>query len=98
MCISIEFAGAVLVCPDGNESRLESAVSYIENNNITLKAAHTYAVLPGFCDVHVHLRQPGFCYKETIATGTAAAILAGYTDECSMPNLKPVPDSVELIL
>ena len=98
MCISIEFAGAVLVCPDGNESRLESAVSYIENNNITLKAAHTYAVLPGFCDVHVHLRQPGFCYKETIATGTDAALHGGYTDVCSMPNLKPVPDSVEHIL
>ena len=98
MGISIEIAGAVLVCPDGNKSRLESALSYIKNNSITLKAAHTYAVMPGFCDVHVHLRQPGFCYKETIKTGTEAALHGGYTDVCSMPNLKPVPDSVEHIL
>jgi len=52
-------------------------------------------ILPGFCDVHVHLREPGFCYKETIASGTAAAARGGYTAVCSMPNLNPVPDSVE---
>lgn len=52
-------------------------------------------IIPGFCDVHVHLREPGFSYKETIATGTAAAAKGGYTAVCSMPNLKPAPDSVE---
>ena len=52
-------------------------------------------IFPGFADVHVHLREPGFSYKETIASGTAAAAAGGYTDVCSMPNLKPAPDSPE---
>ena len=52
------------------------------------------AVLPGFCDVHVHFREPGFSYKETIASGCAAAARGGYTAVCTMPNLDPVPDSV----
>jgi len=50
-------------------------------------------LLPGLVDVHVHLREPGFSYKETIATGTAAAARGGYSDVCPMPNLNPVPDS-----
>jgi len=54
-------------------------------------------VFPAFCDVHVHLREPGFLYKETIASGTKAAARGGCTAVCSMPNLKPVPDSVENI-
>ncbi|MBO5747284.1 MAG: dihydroorotase [Clostridia bacterium] len=54
-------------------------------------------VVPAFCDVHVHLREPGFFYKETIKTGTEAAAAGGYTDVFSMPNLNPVPDSVENI-
>ena len=52
-------------------------------------------VLPGFCDVHVHFREPGFSYKETIATGSAAAARGGYTAVMTMPNLNPVPDSRE---
>ena len=52
-------------------------------------------VFPAFCDVHVHLREPGFSYKETILSGTKASARGGYTDICSMPNLKPVPDSVD---
>ncbi len=52
-----------------------------------------YALMPGFCDVHVHFREPGFSYKETIAAGTAAAARGGYTAVCTMPNLDPVPDS-----
>ncbi len=56
---------------------------------------HNAAVFPGFCDVHVHLREPGFSYKETIATGTAASARGGYTAVCSMPNLRPTPDSIE---
>lgn len=52
-------------------------------------------VFPGFSDVHVHLREPGFLYKETIACGTAAAANGGYTCVCTMPNLNPVPDSIE---
>ena len=52
-----------------------------------------YIVLPGFCDVHVHFREPGFLYKESIRTGSAAAAAGGYTAVCTMPNLNPVPDS-----
>ena len=54
-----------------------------------------YSLFPGFCDVHVHFREPGFSYKETIATGSLAAAAGGYTHVCTMPNLNPVPDSVE---
>ena len=49
-------------------------------------------VFPGFCDVHVHFREPGFSYKETIASGSRAAARGGYTAVCTMPNLSPVPD------
>ncbi len=52
-------------------------------------------VLPGFCDVHVHFREPGFSYKETIRTGSMAAARGGYTSVMTMPNLSPVPDSPE---
>ena len=52
-------------------------------------------LFPGFVDVHVHLREPGFSYKETIETGTKAAAHGGFTAVCPMPNLKPVPDSLE---
>ena len=54
-----------------------------------------YVIFPGLCDVHVHLREPGFSYKETIKTGTRAAAKGGYSTVCSMPNLNPVPDSAE---
>ena len=53
------------------------------------------AVFPGFSDVHVHLREPGFLSKETIKSGTAAAARGGYTNVCSMPNLNPCPDTLE---
>ena len=52
-------------------------------------------VFPGFCDVHVHFREPGFSYKETVKTGSLSAANGGYTDVCTMPNLKPAPDTVE---
>ncbi len=54
-----------------------------------------YVIIPGLCDVHVHLREPGFSYKETIYSGTRASARGGYTTVFSMPNLNPVPDSVE---
>ena len=54
-----------------------------------------YTVLPGFCDVHVHFREPGFSYKETVKSGSAAAARGGYTSVCTMPNLAPVPDSLD---
>ena len=58
---------------------------------------HDYCILPGFADVHVHFREPGFSYKETVRTGTEAAARGGYTAVCPMPNLDPVPDSLETL-
>ena len=80
---------------------LDGGVLSFSNSQIASVAASEMPVfsncliLPGFCDVHVHLREPGFCYKETIASGTASAARGGYTAVCSMPNLNPVPDSKE---
>ena len=56
-----------------------------------------YVVFPGFCDVHVHFREPGFSYKETIKSGSLSAARGGYTAVCTMPNLNPAPDSIENI-
>jgi len=67
----------------------------VELAGLSRSAALSYAVFPGFCDVHVQFREPGFSYKETMLTGSAAAARGGYTDVCTMPNLNPVPDSVE---
>lgn len=53
-----------------------------------------YILLPGLADVHVHLREPGFSYKETIRTGTRAAAAGGFTSVCAMPNLSPAPDTL----
>ena len=54
-----------------------------------------YAIFPGFCDVHVHFREPGFSYKETMEPGSRASARGGYTAVCTMPNLNPIPDSLE---
>ena len=59
--------------------------------------ASSCVLLPGFADVHVHLREPGFSYKETVGTGTLAAARGGYTTVCSMPNLNPAPDSMDTL-
>ncbi len=65
----------------------------IQSADLCAFISSEYAVLPGFCDVHVHFREPGFSYKETILTGSLAAARGGYTAVCTMPNLDPVPDS-----
>ncbi len=67
----------------------------ITNACATVIDCKDYIIFPGFVDVHVHLREPGFFYKETIHSGTMAAAHGGYTYICSMPNLNPVPDSFE---
>ena len=64
-------------------------------SEVTLPAEHSCFLFPGFVDVHVHLREPGFFYKETIKSGTMASARGGYTEVFSMPNLNPVPDSPE---
>lgn len=73
--------------PKGLLSALEGGAFDFDNER--------FVVFPGFCDVHVHFREPGFSYKETVASGCAAAAAGGYTAVCAMPNLLPVPDSRE---
>ena len=75
----------ILISADSNNKADYSHFSIYENCYI----------FPGFCDVHVHFREPGFSYKETIKTGSAAAARGGYTAVCTMPNLLPVPDTLK---
>jgi len=75
------------IADDIRTSVLSSEMSFLNDSK--------YAIFPGFCDVHVHFREPGFSYKETIASGSYASARGGYTAVCTMPNLNPVPDSVE---
>lgn len=75
-------------------------VSAISSDDINIDGSEIICgggkcLFPGFTDVHVHLREPGFVYKETIETGTSAAAKGGFTHVCSMPNLNPVPDSID---
>ena len=82
-----------------NASVKKTAVSSMEiggNDGLDLFFNNCY-IFPAFCDVHVHLREPGFFYKETIASGTAAAARGGYSDVFSMPNLNPVPDNKQAL-
>ena len=72
-----------------------SAIDSVFTSQLSRFDVSEYAVFPGFCDVHVHFREPGFSYKETIKTGSLAAARGGYTAVCTMPNLNPVPDSLE---
>ncbi len=65
----------------------------VSENGITV--FNNCVILPGFCDVHVHFREPGFSYKETVETGSMAAARGGYTAVCTMPNLMPAPDCAE---
>ena len=67
----------------------------IAGSALSVLDASRFVIFPGFCDVHVHFREPGFSYKETIATGSRASARGGYTAVCTMPNLNPVPDSEE---
>ena len=71
------------------------AKCFMGNDALSVFNSPEYSVFPGFCDVHVHFRQPGFSYKETILSGSLASAAGGYTDVCTMPNLNPVPDSIE---
>lgn len=75
------------------EGDLSSLGIHMDNDFKSALLSDSLAVFPGFCDVHVHFREPGFSYKETIRTGSMAAARGGYTAVCTMPNLNPVPDS-----
>ena len=78
--------------------RIETAAAkYVADNGALPVENDEYIIVPGLCDVHVHFREPGFSYKETVSTGSAAAAHGGYTAVCTMPNLSPVPDSAQAL-
>ena len=83
----VEVSGGIVTRVEPDIVPADGGAVFNFNNNAV--------IVPGLVDVHVHLREPGFSYKETIATGTAAAARGGYTAVCAMPNLEPVPDSPE---
>ena len=82
-----------IVIEDGVITHIGTSVSVCDGDTVFMLDGK-YA-FPGFADVHVHLREPGFTHKETIATGTSASARGGFTHVCSMPNLNPVPDSYD---
>ncbi len=99
-----------LVLKDGNvfgSGKFHKQTIYINDGTVTCLESHPehdgslvvdcsmFYIFPGFTDVHVHFREPGFSYKETIATGSLAAARGGFTDVCTMPNLDPAPDCLE---
>ena len=81
----------ILIC----DSHVSFDISENEYSADTVYDLNGLLIIPGLCDVHVHLREPGFSYKETIKTGTEAAAHGGYTAVCAMPNLSPVPSTPE---
>ncbi len=85
-------SGIKTVC---EKSAADSAFELLSRKGLLPDSLESYIVVPGLCDVHVHFREPGFSYKETIRTGSLAAAHGGYTAVCTMPNLAPVPDSLE---
>lgn len=83
-----------ILIEDGIISRIDND---IEESNHTVYDVTGKLIAPGFIDMHVHLREPGYENKETIRTGTQAAARGGYTLVCAMPNTNPVPDSIETV-
>ena len=78
-----------------DQGRIVSVAPSLPRDGYSVIELDNCLLTPGFVDVHVHLREPGFSYKETIWSGTQAAAAGGYTAVCSMPNLNPVPDDLE---
>lgn len=78
-----------------DQGRIVSVSPTLPKGGFSVIELHNCCLVPGFVDVHTHLREPGFSYKETVYSGTAAAAAGGYTAVCAMPNLNPVPDSLE---
>ena len=79
----------------GQKKFADSVSARLLTDEMSAFNSSQYVIFPGFCDVHVHFREPGFSYKETILSGSRAAAAGGYTAVCTMPNLDPVPDSAE---
>ena len=83
-----------VICSDKITGKASGVLSSFSTS---LPSDKNYIALLGFCDVHVHFREPGFSYKGTVRTGSMAAARGGYTTVFTMPNLNPVPDTVENI-
>ena len=90
-----ELSKAVCYSASLGSSFSDGVAASVCRNGLSVFNSPRYAIFPGFCDVHVHFREPGFSYKETIATGSQASARGGYTAVCTMPNLNPVPDSFD---
>ena len=86
---------AKTVFANASDSFGVSVSTCLLSDELSVFNSSKYHIFPGFCDVHVHFREPGFSYKETIRSGSLASARGGYTAVCTMPNLNPVPDSVE---
>ena len=86
-----------LINPTGSPDFSARVSSFLLTDGRSAFNIPNLTVFPGFCDVHVHFREPGFSYKETICSGSRAAARGGYTAVCTMPNLNPVPDSPEAL-
>ena len=86
---------AKTVFANASDSFGVSVSTCLLSDGLSVFNSSKYHIFPGFCDVHVHFREPGFSYKETIRSGSLASARGGYTAVCTMPNLNPVPDSVE---
>ena len=90
--------GAFVRCDAAvSEGRLSFPADGVPSVSAAVLEGRSICILPGFADVHVHFREPGFSYKETIRTGTMAAARGGYTTVCLMPNLDPVPEDRETL-
>ena len=87
--------GAAVISGSLGTSFADSIGTSISDAALSVFNSPKYAIFPGFCDVHVHFREPGFSYKETMESGSRASARGGYTAVCTMPNLNPVPDSAD---
>lgn len=94
--MELKFKNGTIYC-DGKTIANTSDIVFDKTPYVTVPECESMIITPGFADLHVHFRQPGFEHKETIKTGSLAAASSGYTAVCTMPNLSPVPDSEENI-
>jgi len=86
---------ATLIPASADRAFCDGIGASVSASQLSVFNSPEYVIFPGFCDVHVHFREPGFSYKETMETGSRASARGGYTAVCTMPNLNPVPDSRE---